>query len=77
MVTCQSRATQDTLRGKGRTVREIVIDELSEENLGGLFVSFMLETVITAHLMGVDAFDQPAVEEGKILTRQYLGELEG
>lgn len=75
MVTCQSRATQDTLRGKGRTVREIVIDELSEENLGGLFVSFMLETVITAHLMGVDAFDQPAVEEGKILTRQYLGEL--
>jgi len=75
MVTCQSRATQDTLRGKGRTVREIVIDELSEKNLGGLFVSFMLETVITAHLMGVDAFDQPAVEEGKILTRQYLGEL--
>lgn len=76
MVTCQSRATQDTLRGKGRTVREIVIEELSEENLGGLFVSFMLETVITAHLMGVDAFDQPAVEEGKILTRQYLGELQ-
>jgi len=77
MVTCQSRATQDTLRAKGRTVREIVVDTLSEENLGGLFVSFMLETVITAHLMGVDAFDQPAVEEGKILTRQYLGDLTG
>ncbi len=76
MVTCQSRATQDTLRGKDRTVREIVVDKLSEENLGGLFVSFMLETVLTAHLMGVDAFDQPAVEEGKILTRQYLGELD-
>ncbi|MCJ9429755.1 hypothetical protein [Kordiimonas marina] len=76
MVTCQSRATQETLRGKGRTVREIVIDALSEENLGGLFVSFMLETVLTAHLMGVNAFDQPAVEEGKILTRQYLSALE-
>ncbi|MFC3051724.1 glucose-6-phosphate isomerase [Kordiimonas pumila] len=75
MVTCQSRATQDTLRAKGRLVREIVIDSLSEENLGGLFASFMLETVITAHLMGVDAYDQPAVEEGKILTRKYLGEL--
>jgi len=75
MVTCQSRAMQDTLRGKGRMVREIVIDSLSEENLGALFASFMLETVITANLMGVDAFDQPAVEEGKILTRQYLGEL--
>lgn len=74
-VTCQSRATQETLRKKGRTVREFVIDSLSEENLGGLFVSFMLETVVTAHLMGVDAFDQPAVEEGKVLTRQYLSEL--
>lgn len=74
-VTCQSRATQETLRGKGRMVRELVIDALSEENLGGLFVSFMLETVVTAHLMGVDAFDQPAVEEGKILTRQYLADL--
>jgi glucose-6-phosphate isomerase len=75
MVTCQSKATQDTLRARGRTVREITIDRLSEENLGALFVSFMLETVFTAHLMGVDAFDQPAVEEGKILTRQYLGEI--
>ncbi len=74
-VTCQSRATQETLRGKGRMVRELVIDRLSEENLGGLFVSFMLETVVTAHLMGVNAFDQPAVEEGKILTRQYLADL--
>jgi len=77
MVTCQSRATQDSLRSRGRTVREIIIEELNEQNLGGLFISFMLETVITAHLMGVDAFDQPAVEEGKILTRQYLGELTG
>ena len=75
MVTCQSRATQDTLRAKGRTVREIVIDDLTEENMGGLFASFMLETVVAAHLMGVDAFDQPAVEEGKILTREYLGAL--
>jgi glucose-6-phosphate isomerase len=26
---------------------------------------FMLETIIAAHLLGVDPFDQPAVEEGK------------
>ena len=74
-VTCQSRATQETLRKKGRTVRELVIDRMNEENIGGLFVSFMLETVVTAHLMGINAFDQPAVEEGKVLTRQYLAEL--
>ncbi|BFM12011.1 glucose-6-phosphate isomerase [Simiduia litorea] len=75
MVTCESRATQDSLRLQGRMVREIIIDSLSEANLGGLFASFMLETVLTAHLMGVNAFDQPAVEQGKVFTRQYLSEL--
>ena len=33
---------------------------------------FMLETIIAAHLLGVDAFDQPAVEEGKVLAKKYL-----
>ena len=32
---------------------------------------FILETIIAAHLLGVDAFDQPAVEEGKVLAKQY------
>jgi glucose-6-phosphate isomerase len=36
---------------------------------------FMLETIIAGHLMGVDPFDQPAVEQGKILTRQYLKDM--
>ena len=30
---------------------------------------FMLETIIAAHLLGVDPFDQPAVEEGKVLAK--------
>ena len=33
---------------------------------------FMLETIIAAHLLGIDAFDQPAVEEGKVLAKKYL-----
>ncbi len=33
---------------------------------------FMLETIIAAHLLGVDPFDQPAVEEGKQLARRYM-----
>jgi len=32
-----------------------------------------LETIIAARLLGVDPFDQPAVEEGKILAKKYLG----
>jgi len=33
---------------------------------------FILETIFAAHLWKIDAFDQPAVEDGKVLTRQYL-----
>jgi glucose-6-phosphate isomerase len=35
---------------------------------------FFLETIITAHLIGVDPFDQPAVEEGKVLAKTYLAQ---
>jgi len=34
-----------------------------------------METVVIAELMGVDPFDQPAVEQGKILAREYLTKL--
>jgi len=46
-----------------------ITDEIS---LGALMMHFMLETIIAAHLIGVEAFDQPAVEEGKVLAKQYL-----
>ena len=48
---------------------------LDEKTLGGLLMHFMLETIIAADLFGVNAFDQPAVEEGKVIARQYLGEM--
>ena len=47
---------------------------LNEKVLGALFMHFMLETLFAAHLMGVNLFGQPAVEEGKVLARQYLRE---
>ena len=51
------------------------LDRLDETSLGELLMHFMLETIIAAHLLGVDAFDQPAVEEGKVLAKKYLGRL--
>ena len=45
---------------------------LDEESLGELMMHLMLETIIAAHLLGIDAFDQPAVEEGKVLAKKYL-----
>ncbi len=70
----EGRATADTLAKNGRPTRTIYIPELNERALGTFLMQFMLETIITARLIGVNAFDQPAVEEGKILAKKYLGE---
>jgi glucose-6-phosphate isomerase len=72
LVAAQGRATAETLAKNGLPVRTLHIETIDEASLGALMMHFMLETIIAAHLLGVDAFDQPAVEEGKILAKQYL-----
>ena len=72
LVAAQGRATAETLARNGCPVRTLHLARLDEESLGALLMHFMLETIIAAHLLGVDAFDQPAVEEGKVLAKQYL-----
>ena len=72
LVAAQGRATAETLAKNGCPVRTIHLARLDEESLGELLMHFMLETIIAAHLLGVDAFDQPAVEEGKLLAKKYL-----
>jgi len=72
LVAAQGRATAETLARNGCPVRTIHLARLDETSLGALMMHFFLETIIAAHLIGVEAFDQPAVEEGKVLAKQYL-----
>jgi glucose-6-phosphate isomerase len=73
LVAAQQKAIPEALIAAGRPVRTIDIERLDERALGALMMHFMLETILAAHLLGVDPFDQPAVESGKIITRRYLG----
>ena len=70
LVTAQGRATAETLAKNGCPVRTFAVERLNEPAIGYLMMHFMLETIIAADLLGVDAFDQPAVEEGKILAKR-------
>jgi glucose-6-phosphate isomerase len=72
LIAAQARATADTLAKHGRPVRTLHIERLDEHSLGALMMHFMLETIIAAHLLGVDPFGQPAVDEGKVLAKRYL-----
>ena len=74
LVDAEARATAQTLFKNGRPVRQIHLAKVDEFHMGALMMHFMLETILMGKLMGVDPFDQPGVEEGKILARQYLAE---
>jgi glucose-6-phosphate isomerase len=74
LVAAQGRATAETLARNGCPVRTLHVARLDERALGALATHFMLETIIAAHLLDVDPFDQPAVEEGKVLAKRYLAE---
>jgi glucose-6-phosphate isomerase len=74
LLLAEADATAATLIRNGRPTRIMRIATLDERVMGALMMHYMLETMFAAHLLGVDAFDQPAVEEGKILTRQYLAD---
>ena len=72
LLSVAGRATAETLANNGRPTRILRVPAVDEAAMGALMMHFMLETVIAAHLIGVDPYDQPAVEEGKTLARVYL-----
>lgn len=72
LMMAEQKATIDTLRRHKCPTRVIELEKLDAKTLGGLMMHYILETLAMAHLLGVNPFDQPAVEEGKILTQQYL-----
>lgn len=72
LVDAQSRATADTLARNNVPVRHIHVEKLDMTSMGSLLMTFMLETILAGFMMGIDPFDQPAVEEGKILAKEYM-----
>ncbi len=68
----EQKATYETLIRHKCPTRLITLDRIDEYHLGGLMMHFMIETILSSYLLGVNAFDQPAVEEGKRLAREYL-----
>jgi glucose-6-phosphate isomerase len=72
LVAAQQRAIPEALIAARRPVRTIDLERLDERALGALMMHFMFETILAGALLGVDPFDQPAVESGKLLTRRYL-----
>ena len=65
-------ATIDTFKLNNFKFREVLLDEINEETIGSLTAESIIETIAACIYFDVDPFDQPAVEQGKILTKKYL-----
>ncbi|MCA0369576.1 MAG: glucose-6-phosphate isomerase [Proteobacteria bacterium] len=74
LLAAEQEATLMCLRSAKRPVRTLCMDDVTPQTLGALMMHAFLEVILAAELMGIDAFSQPAVEEGKILTRQFMQE---
>ena len=72
IVSAQAHAVPEALARAGRPVRTVDIARLDEKTLGALLMHFMIETILSGRLLGVDPFDQPAVELAKTLTKERL-----
>jgi len=68
----EQEATIDTFKLNNFKFREILIDSIDEESIGILMANSMIETIAACIYFNVDPFDQPAVEQGKILTKKFL-----
>lgn len=65
-------ATEEALRARGRPSQTILLKRMDAYGLGQLVLMTELETVYAGQLLGVNPFDQPAVERIKRNVREFL-----
>jgi len=68
----QKDAFIKVLKEKKIPVREILINEFNEQTIGKLFFLSIFETIALGKIMKINPYDQPAVEEVKVLSKKFL-----
>lgn len=72
LMDAEQRATIQVLQHNNCPTRVIELSDVSPETVGELMTQFIIETLLTADILGVNCFDQPAVEQGKNLVKEIL-----
>ncbi len=68
----QKNALLSLLKTKKIPYLSIEMKKRDEETIGELFSYFILETILMAENLNINPFNQPAVEQLKVLTKQIL-----
>lgn len=72
LIHAEQQATSEALANNSRPNCTITLDEISARSIGALLYLFEYQIAIAGELYNINAFDQPGVEEGKILTYQKM-----
>lgn len=72
IIRAELKGTADALTANKRPNGRLVIADISPKTIGALFMFFEIATGMAGRLYGINAYDQPGVEEGKAATRAYL-----
>lgn len=73
LLNTERRATAGALASRGRPSCTISLPRVDAENLGELLMLFEIATAYAGALYGINAFDQPGVELGKLYTYGIMG----
>ena len=73
MLGLEAKSTAAALIKAGRPLVWLEMRKLDAESLGELIFFYEYLTAVTGHMMGIDPFDQPGVEQGKKYTYGLMG----
>jgi glucose-6-phosphate isomerase len=73
LIAAEKRGTELALTAAGRPNFTYRLPEISAHVLGQLIYLFEFQTALSGELYGVDAFDQPGVEAGKVAAYALMG----
>ena len=72
IIEAQKNAVVKVLKKNKIPFKKIKIKGYTEKNISFIFSYFMLETIILGKLINLNPFDQPAVEQVKVITKREL-----
>lgn len=70
----QYRATEKVFLKKKLPFRSFLAFKRDENTIGGLFCYFVLETILLGRALGIDPYNQPAVELIKVETKKQFSQ---
>lgn len=73
LMAAELRGTLDALKSSKRPVMRIILPQLNAYTLAQTLYMLEVETAMAGRLYHVNTFDQPGVEEGKIIARRLMG----